>query len=684
MSESTFSELSLEPTLVDCLTSHGFNHPTPIQEQSIPIIMEGKDIFAQAETGSGKTGAFIIPVISKLMNEKTDDGGIGYLVLSPTRELAQQIEKVADTFTKEFNLSTTCVIGGEDFEKQQKAIDNGVDILIATPGRLLDLLRRKAVKLDKCRGLVLDEVDRLFDMGFKKEINGIIKALPEKRQMLMFSATSNLEVLNMAYKYHSVPTEIKLNSENVLVDHINHGLYHLGDDEKMRMLVGLLRRHPDAYCIVFANTQNETHILEEWLKKIDPTFKVASISGRLTQARRTKLMEQFRNKEATILICTDVAARGLDIKDVNLVINYDLPQDAASYVHRIGRTGRAGAAGQAISFCAYRDCEYLPAIEEYIEASIPNLEIDEELLNQEVGSRPRPNSKANYEGKNMKSKDGRTRQDVNGNKSHEKRKETPQTHTPRHEKSRTPRSENAQKKPVTHNVQRIDIRKVSFVTTNPKKMCLEALTTLPVNDVKFIDYQVEEKGSRTWLGFGPRKSKYKFTVKPLYDDFAKKFLDKVITLMDLKVACDVKLLEGNLEIEIFGDDEELLTAHHAELLNAFDHLLRKHLNKLIELKRSFTINIKCNNISSLQAQQGRDRSQGRNSRSRNGSSDTKVLNLAKKTLDRMTKEKKDITLNSMSAKDRRLIHQFFSEQEQKFTTTSIGDGKFKKIKVAFK
>lgn len=393
---SSFTQFPLNQDLIQSLSNHQFMTPTPIQEQVIPLALEGKDVLAQAETGSGKTGAFVIPLIH-LVQQKMGLDKEGkeqvlnaaspyYLVLAPTRELAQQISSVAEKFGAPLGVKSICVIGGERIFEQKKSADEGIHILVATPGRLTDLYNQKIISFRDCVGIVLDEVDRLFDMGFKDEIHYLLSQIPKGRQLLMFTATHNLEVLNMAYKFRSDPVEIRLNEDKLLVENIQHSLIHLGDGEKMRLLVGLLRQSPEAYVIIFSNTQRQTHLVERWLNELG--FKVKGISGSLPQNRRTKLMEQFRQKEIQILVSTDVAARGLDIKDVNLVINYDLPSDPSNYVHRIGRTGRAGKDGRAISFCAYRDCEFLGPIEDYIKGKIPVEEIDEKQLATDIGHAP--------------------------------------------------------------------------------------------------------------------------------------------------------------------------------------------------------------------------------------------------------------------------------------------------------
>jgi superfamily II DNA/RNA helicase len=239
--------------------------------------------------------------------------------MSPTRELAQQTYTVCQTFGKGLGIESACIIGGESITAQKDLLKTGVDILIATPGRLKDLFLQNFISFKNTKGIVLDEADRLLDMGFKDEIQFLLRKIPSTRQFLMFSATVHIEVLNIAYRFHSVPIEVKLNNNSMIVEKINHTVTNLGDDEKMLYLVGILKKYPDTYTMIFSNTKTETMIIATWLQNLG--FKAMAITGDLPQNKRSKMIEDFRSKKIQILVCTDVAARGLDIKDIELVVN---------------------------------------------------------------------------------------------------------------------------------------------------------------------------------------------------------------------------------------------------------------------------------------------------------------------------------------------------------------------------
>ena len=365
MSEITFDQLTLEPELIKSLDKINFKTPTPIQANVIPFLKESHDIIALAETGSGKTAAFIIPLIHKILQEGAEKlNEIRYVVLSPTRELAQQIHEVCQSIGNHVGVTAACLIGGENIQKQKELVAKRPHFLIATPGRLKDLFQQKVVSFKKIHGVVLDEADRLLDMGFKDEICFLLYQTPKNRQLMMFSATGNHELSNIAYRFEASPKEVNLLTPNLVVDKIHHTMAQVGDNEKMPLLTYLLKANSDAYALIFCNTKSETHIVAKWLQRLN--FPAEGISGDLAQNKRTRLLADFRSKKIRFLVCTDVAARGLDIKDINLVINYDLPQDPSNYIHRIGRTGRAGTSGRAISFCGFSDCENLEAIEQVL------------------------------------------------------------------------------------------------------------------------------------------------------------------------------------------------------------------------------------------------------------------------------------------------------------------------------
>ncbi|RLA64819.1 MAG: hypothetical protein DRQ88_01530 [Epsilonproteobacteria bacterium] len=633
MTEPTFEQFSLDPDLVENLKKHNFLTPTPVQVNSIPLILEGKDILAQAETGSGKTGAFVIPMLQKLTGKsphKTEGKNLAapyFVVMSPTRELAQQTFEVCKNFGEALGINSALIIGGESADKQKEILKKGIHILIATPGRLKDLYKQGVVTFAKTEGIVLDEADRLLDMGFKEEINFILRAVPKTRQFLMFSATVHLDVLNIAYRFHSVPVEIKLNTEKMIVEKINHTMAHLGDDEKMSMLVGILKSNPETYAMIFCNTKSETMIVSQWLQNLD--FKAQGITGDLPQNKRSKLLEDFKSKKTQILVCTDVAARGLDIKDIKLVVNYDLPQDPSNYVHRIGRTGRAGKEGRAISFCGFKDCDFLDAIESFLEMKIPREEVTDEMLEIKVGPRPRPAAK-------------------------EKRREERPKQRPREEKPRRPR----EVKPKVLTPFKIRTELVtSWSLSKAKKL---ASNLFPITNIETLDYKVISTGKRTFFGLGPKTKTFEFNLKANYKEILENLVETFIKKSLLEVSFITKVKPNYLRISFAGKDEKVLLENNAELLHDISFLSKRILSKYVNIDAKLRIDFSTKNM--------------------RRSSDKRLENLARKMRDKAIKTKSPVILNPMAAKDRFIIHQFFSK-DPKFKTQSIGDGNLKKIKI---
>ncbi|TDJ06439.1 MAG: DEAD/DEAH box helicase [Deltaproteobacteria bacterium] len=631
MTENTFEQFSLDPSLVENLLKHNFKNPTPVQENAIPLILEGKDILAQAETGSGKTGAFVIPILQKLMGKeahKTEGSCLAapyFVVMSPTRELAQQTYEVCQTFGKSIGINSALIIGGESADKQKDILRKGIHILIATPGRLKDLFKQRVITFNKCEGIVLDEADRLLDMGFKEEINFILKAVPKTRQFLMFSATVHLDVLNIAYRFHSVPVEIKLNTEKMIVDKINHTLAHLGDNEKMSMLVSILKNSPDAYAMVFCNTKSETMIVAQWLQNLN--IKAQGITGDLPQNKRSKLLEDFKSKKTQILVCTDVAARGLDIKDIKLVVNYDLPQDASNYVHRIGRTGRAGKDGRAISFCGYKDCDFLDAIESFLEMKIPREDVTDEMLEIEVGPRPRPAVK-------------------------ERRVEAPRR--AREERPRRPR----EIKPRVQTPLKLKTEKVSSWSLSKARKL--ALGLFPIKNIETLDHKIVSTGKRSFFGLGPKVKTFEFSLKSNYQEILETLVDGIIKRTGLEVTFITKTKPNYLRVSFAGKDEKTLLENNAELLMDISFLSKRILSKYVKIDAKVRIDFSTKNMKR--------------------SSDKRLENLARKMRDKAIKTKAPVILNAMPAKDRFIIHQFFSK-DPKFKTQSVGEGNLKKIKI---
>ncbi len=667
---TSFKDFGLKENLLHSLTTNGFENASPIQEMTIPPILEGKDIFAQAETGSGKTGSFAIPIIELLLRngdlDKKESTPSLYVVLSPTRELAQQTHKVFNQFGLPLGLRSSCIIGGESMDKQKESLTKGAHVLIATPGRLKDFIRQRVIDLSQCRGVVFDEADRLFDMGFKKEIEGILATVPKTRQLIMVSATSNLDVLNTAYKFHSDPLELKLNEDSLLVDHIDHKVAMISQEEKMPLLVSLLRKQENAYAIVFCNTQLQTHLVAEWLRKMD--FKAKPISGRMPQNKRTRLMEEFRSKVVTILVCTDVAARGLDIKDINFVVNYDLPQDAVNYVHRIGRTGRAGKSGQAISFCAYEDCEHFDGINELIQIPIPKLHLTDEDFATNICKKPY----LDFKTLQVVERDNRDRKPNNKNKDRQasrdnrERKPRDNQRTQRSEIKKTPQprtTETMKAVQMTSDTPKVDRRFFEITSTQQAKAEELAIQHFGLKDSGLLGVEILEKGKKKFIFFGPRKNKYRYFVKPIYKRILTPFLIELVKKSQLNLNFRVSFKEPYIRVSFSGRDEGLLLKNNNELLYSFEHLMRKYLNQTIRIPQGVKFSVRCYKNSKKQEKD--------------------LMELINQTKSKVERDNKAVLLKPLTAADRRIVHQFISE-DPKFKTTSIGDGRLKRIEVSLK
>jgi len=380
-----FSDLNLHPDLAKTIADIGFTDCTPIQEDSIPIIQRGDDIAGLAQTGTGKTGAYLIPLINKILNSKyakeatEDTRRVGFnewrdphfiLILVPTRELAQQVEQNFETFSANTGLKSIAIYGGTSYDPQKKALKDGVQFVIATPGRLIDLFKDKCVDLHQVRAVVFDEADRMFDMGFKDDMRYLLQRIPRERQLLIFSATLNFEVTNVAYEFGSDPVEVNISKDQTTAENVKDEIFHVGDKEKAQYLLSLIKRQNAKQVIIFTNFKHKVERISRFL--MDNGIPAVGISSLLSQSQRTRVMEQFKDTESkqNILVATDVAARGLDVKGVDLVINYELPDSAENYVHRIGRTGRAGEEGVAFSLVSDRDVESLSRIHEYVDRKL--------------------------------------------------------------------------------------------------------------------------------------------------------------------------------------------------------------------------------------------------------------------------------------------------------------------------
>ena len=397
-----FSEYQLHDNIMEAIKKLGFTTSTPIQDKAIPLIVSGQDVAGLAQTGTGKTAAFMLPLIERVLrsespsgNEELDKRGFvdwkpGHfnLVLVPTRELAEQVKDCAMDFLKDSKHRVVVVYGGVSIEKQIEQLEKGFTFIIATPGRLIDLYKSHKVDLKQVRSITFDEADRMFDMGFKDDMKYILHRIPENRQLLLFSATLNLEVFNVAYQFGSNPVEIKVSQDKKTADNVDDWIFHLGTTEKPGHLLGLMNKLKPSQVIIFTNFKNQVERIAEFLNKNG--YKAVGISSLLSQAQRKQVMTRFREDGGeNILVATDVAARGLDIEGVDLVINYELPDDAENYVHRIGRTGRAGEKGKAYSFVSDKDVEALDRIHKYLTRSIDAEWLSDDELPKDFISFPR-------------------------------------------------------------------------------------------------------------------------------------------------------------------------------------------------------------------------------------------------------------------------------------------------------
>jgi len=371
----TFNSLGLTDSLLQAVQTTGYTIPTPIQERVIPEILNGKDVMAAAQTGTGKTAGFTLPLLQLLGGRKqTHDRQIRALVLTPTRELAAQIKDSIGTYGLNERLRHGVVFGGVNINPQKQKLRRGLDILVATPGRLLDLYQQHSVKFDEIEVLILDEADRMLDMGFIRDIRRILALLPKRRQNLMFSATFSNEIRKLAKTICHNPVEIDVSPRNSTVKLISQKMYRIDKPRKVDLLSSLLRSNADQ-TLVFSRTKHGANNLVKKLSR--DNISAAAIHGNKSQAQRTKALDAFKQNKVQVLVATDIAARGIDIDQLATVINFDLPHVPEDYVHRIGRTGRAGLSGVAISLVTNEDKKQLRDIERLIKNSIPVADIAE-------------------------------------------------------------------------------------------------------------------------------------------------------------------------------------------------------------------------------------------------------------------------------------------------------------------
>ncbi len=371
----TFDQLNIITPILKALAFEGYVTPSPIQEQAIPVLLEGKDILASAQTGTGKTAAFAIPIIQALYNQEHKQGQkkvIQALILAPTRELAEQIKESFRNYSKDLNIKTEVIYGGVSQKGQEIALKKGLDVLIATPGRLMDLMNQGLVRLDDIKYFVLDEADRMLDMGFIHDVKKIVSSIPKTRQTMLFSATIPKEILKLANDLLDQPVRIEVTPPEAMVDKIKQSLYYVSKKDKTSLLIDLLVNPKLESVLVFTRTKHGANKLVKELLSFG--VKSDAIHGNKSQNSRQKALVEFKAKRLRVLVATDIAARGIDIDELSHVINYDLPETPETYVHRMGRTGRAGMSGEAFSFCSHDEKNLLQAIVKHIKMDIPVVE----------------------------------------------------------------------------------------------------------------------------------------------------------------------------------------------------------------------------------------------------------------------------------------------------------------------
>lgn len=394
LSDLEFATLNLPESIHQGIRDAGFQHATPIQAQTLPIALRGEDVAGQAQTGTGKTAAFLIALYNHLLTHPLPDdrkpGSIRALVLAPTRELAVQIAEDAKQLGKHTGLKIGLAYGGTDYDKQRNIIESGIDILIGTPGRIIDYFKQRVFHMEHAQALVLDEADRMFDLGFIKDIRFLLRRLPpaSERLNLLFSATLSYRVMELAAEHMNDPGLIRIEPEKVTADRVEQSIYYPSNEEKIPLLIKLMREMDIERTMVFVNTKREAERLEDTLNANEIVAR--AISGDVPQKKRQRMLKAFQDGELNVLIGTDVASRGLHIDDVSHVFNYDLPQDREDYVHRIGRTARAGASGVAVSFGCENYVMSLPDIEDFIGFRIPVASFDHESLPKIIRAPRRP------------------------------------------------------------------------------------------------------------------------------------------------------------------------------------------------------------------------------------------------------------------------------------------------------
>ncbi len=385
LTETKFSELAIHPDLLRGLIDAKFTHCTPIQALSIPPLLQGLDVAGQAQTGTGKTIAFLTAVLHHLLSNPNDNKKQPRaLIMAPTRELAVQIYNDAMLISEHTGLSFACIYGGEGYESQRESLEKGVDVIIGTTGRIIDYYKQGIFSLENMQSVVLDEADRMFDLGFIKDIRYLFRRMPDAKNRLsmLFSATLSYRVQELAYEHMDNPTHVQISPEQMTASRVKEELFYPSNEDKPLLLLTLMEEEWPDKAIVFANTKHDCESVAAWL--MADKHRVGLLSGDVPQNKRLQIMDKFANDQLDVLVATDVAARGLHIEGVTHVFNYDLPDDAEDYVHRIGRTGRAGKSGHAISFACEKYALNLPAIEAYINHPVPVTDYQQDSLLTDV------------------------------------------------------------------------------------------------------------------------------------------------------------------------------------------------------------------------------------------------------------------------------------------------------------
>ena len=405
----TFQELNIIEPILKALKAKEYLVPSPIQAESIPVLLQGKDILGSAQTGTGKTAAFAIPILQNLHLEKQNEPSrrtIKALVLAPTRELALQIHDNFKEYGRNINVRTTVIYGGVPQSKQVRTLNQGVDILVATPGRLLDLVQQRKLTLSNVKYLVLDEADRMLDMGFVRDVKKIVAMVKKERQTMFFSATMPKAIVNLSNEMLHNPVRVMVSPEEETIDRIKQSVYFVSKKKKIDLLVDLLRKKDLKSVLVFSRTKHGANHIVRLLDQL--SIPSAAIHGNKSQSARQKALASFKSRKVRVLVATDIAARGIDVDELSHVINFDLPEVPETYIHRIGRTGRAGLGGFAISFCSQDQADLLKDIQKHIQMNIPVMNdsaFSMELVDLPIETKSknsRGNNKPNNKGKNNK------------------------------------------------------------------------------------------------------------------------------------------------------------------------------------------------------------------------------------------------------------------------------------------